>query len=163
MASSKILATSLHDQENYPCPVCRIGKISHMLLMDAMYCDFCQEIFTVNLELQQIKMPSREPPLVWRWNGFKWTEGQIEGLELGWGYGLAAITFVLLPPSLIGVAAYYLPPTANDPLTWIPYIWTILTFGLHLSIIIWILIEVYRIPVVAYLRSLNRWRNRIIS
>jgi hypothetical protein len=129
-----------------------------MPLMDAMYCSFCQEIFTVNLELQQMKMPSREPPLVWRWNGFKWTQGQLEGVELGWGYGVAAIAFVLLPTALIGIAAYYLPPTAHAPLTWIPYLWTILTFLLHLAIIGWIFIEVYRIPIAAYLRVLTRLR-----
>jgi hypothetical protein len=44
-----------------------------------------------------------------------------------------------------------------------PYIWTLLTFLSHLSIIIWIFIEVYQIPVAAYLRAMNRWRNREIG
>ncbi|MBD2664345.1 hypothetical protein B6N60_01101 [Richelia sinica FACHB-800] len=160
MSKPKIFATPLNFHEDYPCPVCRIGKISHMPMMEAMSCDFCQEIFTVNLELQQIKMPSREPPLMWRWNGVKWTEAQLEGVELGWGYGLAAIAFVILPTALIGLGAYYFPPTPHAPLTWIPYIWTILTFLLHLSIIIWIFIEVYQIPISAYFRAITRWRNR---
>jgi hypothetical protein len=156
-----ILSTPLNFHDDYPCPVCKIGKISHMPLMDAMSCDFCQEIFTVNLELQQIKMPSREPPLVWRWNGCKWSQGQLEGVELGRGYGIAAIGFVILPTTLIGITAYYLPPTPNAPLTWIPYFWTILTFLLHLAIIGWVFIEVYRIPIAAYLRVLTRWRDRM--
>ncbi|BCL37079.1 hypothetical protein NSMS1_35260 [Nostoc sp. MS1] len=128
--------------------------------MEAMGCDFCHEIFTVNLEQQQIKMPSRHPPLIWRWNGFNWTEAQLEGVELGWGYGLAAATFVLLPTTLIGLVAYYFPPSTSDVVSWLPYIWTILTFLSHLSIIIWIFIEVYQIPVAAYLRAIGNLRNR---
>jgi hypothetical protein len=159
MPSSKILATPFDYHGDYPCPVCHVGKITHMPLMEAMACDFCQEIFTINLEQQQIKMPSRQPPLVWHWNGFSWTEAQLEGVELGWGYGLAAISFIFFPTSLIGIAAYNFPPNINEPITWLPSIWTILTFLLHLVIIIWIFIEIYQIPVVAYLRAINRWRN----
>ncbi|WP_071189537.1 hypothetical protein [Trichormus sp. NMC-1] len=162
MPNSQIFSTSLNFQEDYPCPVCRIGKISHMPLMEAMSCDFCQEIFTVNLELQQIKMPSREPPLVWRWNGYKWTEAQLEGVELGWGYVVAAIAFVFFPTTLIAIGAYHFPPQINDPLTWVPSIWTALTFLSHLSIIIWIFIEVYQIPIMAYFRAITRWRNGLI-
>jgi hypothetical protein len=61
------------------------------------------------------------------------------------------------------LVAYYFPFVANDPITWIPSIWTILTFLSHLSIILWILVEIYQIPVVAYLRAMNRWRNGGIS
>ena len=156
MPSSKILTTSFHDQGVYPCPVCRVGKISHMPLMEAMSCDFCQQIFTVNVEQQQIKMPSRQPPLIWYWNGLNWTEAQIEGVELGWGYVIAAVVFVLLPTILIGIVAYNFPPSPETPLSWLPYVWTALTFLLHLAIIIWLLIEVYQIPVGAYWRAIQQ-------
>ena len=159
MPSSKIFSKSFDYHGVYPCPVCRVGKISQMPLMETMACDFCQEIFTVNLEQQQIKMPSRQPPLVWRWNGFSWTEAQLEGVELGWGYGIAAIAFVVLPTFLIGIVAFYFPPSLHSPFSWIPYIWTILTFLSHFSIILWIIVEVYQIPVAAYFRAMNRWRN----
>ncbi|AFZ26787.1 hypothetical protein Cylst_4723 [Cylindrospermum stagnale PCC 7417] len=162
MPISKILATRLDQHGVYSCPVCRVGKISPMPLMEAMSCDFCQEIFTVNLEQQQIKLPSRQPPLIWRWTGFNWTEAQLEGVDLGWGYGLAAIAFIILPTTLIGITAYYFPPTPNAPITWMPYIWTILTFLAHLAIIIWIFIEIYQIPVTAYLRAITRWRSGLI-
>ncbi|BAZ27699.1 hypothetical protein NIES4074_01260 [Cylindrospermum sp. NIES-4074] len=159
MPSSKILATTFDLHGVYPCPVCRFGKISHMPLMETMYCNFCQEIFTINVEQQQIKMPSRQPPLTWRWNGFNWTEAQLEGVELGWGYLLAAVAFVFFPTILIGIGAYYYPPDAHIPLSWIPYIWTVLTFLLHLAIILWIYIEIYQIPVATYLRAMVRWRS----
>ncbi|MEA5621042.1 hypothetical protein VB711_24865 [Cronbergia sp. UHCC 0137] len=162
MFNSKILATSLNLQGNYPCPTCKVGKISPMPLMETMSCDFCHEIFTINVERQQIKMPSRQPPLIWRWNGFKWTENQLEGVELGWGYALGAIAFVLIPTSLIGMVAYFFPPNADDLFTWIPSVWTILTFLLHLLIIVWIFVEVYQIPIAAYLRAITRWRRRVL-
>ncbi|NJM74033.1 MAG: hypothetical protein HC862_30250 [Scytonema sp. RU_4_4] len=156
MPSPKILATSFNYQGVYPCPVCHVGKISHMPLMEAMACDFCQQIFTVNVEQQQIKMPSRQPPLIWSWNGFNWTEAQIEGVELGWGYVIAAVVFILLPTTLIGIVAYNFPPKTEIPLSWIPYVWTVLTFLSHLAIIIWLLIEVYQIPVGAYWRAIQQ-------
>jgi hypothetical protein len=156
MPSSKILAKSFDYQGVYPCPVCRVGKITNMPLMETMACDFCQQIFTVNIEQQQLKMPSRQPPLVWRWNGFHWTEAHLEGVELGWGYVLAAIAFIVLPTALIGIVAYNFPPSPNAPLSWVPYIWTLLTFLLHLAIIVWLFIEVYQIPVRAYLRAVQQ-------
>ncbi|MTJ11761.1 hypothetical protein FJR11_03950 [Anabaena sp. UHCC 0187] len=162
MENSPIFSKSLNFQEDYPCPVCRIGKVSQMPMMESMYCDFCNEIFTINLELQQIKMPSREPALVWKWNGFKWTQSQLVGVDLGWGYGLAAMAFIILPTTLIGVTAYYFPPQSHVPLSWIPSIWTGLTFISHLAIIVWIFIEVYQIPFIAYWRGITRWRDELI-
>lgn len=156
MTSSKILATSFNYHGVYPCPVCRVGKISQMPLMEAMSCDFCQQIFTVSIEQQQLKMPSRQPPLIWYWNGFNWTEAQLEGVEFGWGYTLAAVTFILLPTGLIGIVAYNFPPRPEAPLSWVPYVWTILTFLSHLAIIVWLVIEVYQIPIRAYLRALQQ-------
>ncbi len=160
MPRSKILATSFDYQGVYPCPVCRVGKITHMSLMEAMACDFCQQIFTVNIEQQQLKMPSRQPPLIWRWNGFNWTEAHLEGVEFGWGYVVAAVAFILFPTALIGIVAYNFPPHPATPLSWVPYIWTGLTFLSHLAIIVWLFIEVYQIPVRAYGRAL---RQRFLS
>jgi len=160
MPSSKILATSFDYQGVYPCPVCRLGKITHLTLMEAMACDFCQQIFTVNIEQQQLKMPSRQPPLIWRWNGFNWTEAHLEGVQFGWGYVLAAVAFILFPTTLIGIVAYNFPPHPDTPLSWVPYIWTGLTFLSHLAIIVWLFIEVYQIPVRAYGRAI---RQRLLS
>jgi hypothetical protein len=38
----------------------------------------------------------------------------------------------------------------------------VLTFLSHLGIIVWIFIEVYQIPILAYLRAITRWQNRLI-
>lgn len=155
MKDLPIVSRPLNFNQRYPCPSCRVGKIETMPLMEAMFCDFCQEIFTVNLQSQQVKMPSRQPPLIWHWNGYNWDQGQIEGMELGWGYAVAGIAFVMVPTFLIGISAYYLP--SSPMLFWIPYIWTLLTFVLHLAIVIWVFIEIYQTPLAAYWRAVARW------
>lgn len=143
-------------QEVYPCPICRLGQIQALPLMDAMACNFCNHIFTADLEKQQLKMPSRQPPLIWRWNGRKWTGAHLEGVELSWGYWLAAVALVLLPTTLIGLTAYAFPPNAGVPLSWLPTVWTGLTFLSHLAIIGWLVIEFYQFPVEAYLRGVRQ-------
>lgn len=156
MHSSNNLDSSFTYQGVYPCPVCRLGQLKALPLMDAMACDFCRHIFTVNLEKQQLKMPSRQPPLIWHWNGRNWTGAHLEGVELGWGYWLAAIALVFLPPTLIGLATYSFPPTPGTPLSWLPYVWTGLGFLSHLGIIGWLVIEYYQFPVEAYLRVMRQ-------
>ncbi|MGD1873738.1 MAG: hypothetical protein ACFB02_11880 [Mastigocoleus sp.] len=160
MPKSKSVNSPLNYQESYPCPLCRVGEISHMPLMEAMSCDFCQQIFTVNLDKQQLIMPSRQPPLTWRWSGSSWKQAHLEGVELGWGYVVAAILFIAFPSTLMGVIAYCFPPKPNFPISWVPYLWTVLTFLSHLSIIIWLLIEIYQIPINSYIRA---FRQRILN
>ena len=140
----------------YPCPVCRLGKIQALPLMDAMACDFCSHIFTANLEKQQLKMPSRQPPLIWRWNGRRWTGAHLEGVELGWGYWLAAIGLVVLPTGLVGLTTYTFPPTPGTLFSWLPYVWTGLAFLSHLGIIGWLVVEFYQFPIGAYLRVMRQ-------
>lgn len=140
----------------YSCPVCRLGKIRNMALMEAFACDLCRNIFEPNLETQQLKMVSRQPALIWRWNGRNWVEARLEGMDLGWGYLLAAIALVAVPTSLIGLTLYIFPPAPDVPLFWVPYVWTGLAFLSHLGIIIWLAIEFYQFPVGVYLKASGR-------
>lgn len=151
------------NHDSYPCPVCRLGQITTLPLMEAMACDLCQQIFEVNLEKQQIKMPSRQPPLLWNWNGKSWHGAQLEGVELGWGYVFAAMALVLLPPSLIGIVIAIHPPVADSPLAWLPYVWAGICFLAHLSIITWLVIEFYQFPLGLWLRSLPRWLYQFVT
>jgi len=145
--------TQLDSDGVYPCPVCRCGHIKALPLMDALACDFCSEIFIADLEKQQLKMLSRQPALLWRWNGRNWVGAHLEGVELGWGYTLAAVALVALPTALIGLTIYIFPPTPGTPLSWLPYVWAGLAFLSHLGIIGWLVIEFYQFPVGAYLRA----------
>lgn len=146
----------LNFEDAYPCPVCRLGQIRNLPLMDAFACDLCNHIFEANLERQQISMVSRQPALIWRWNGSQWVEAQLEGMELSWGYTLAAIALVAIPTALMGLAIYAFPPTPGTPLFWIPYVWAGLVFLSHLGIIVWLVIEFYQFPVGVYLRAIRQ-------
>jgi hypothetical protein len=143
----------------YPCPACRLGKVQAMPLMEAMACDCCQQIFAADLERQQLKMPSRQPPLVWRWNGRRWIDAYYDELELGWNYILAAIALVALPTAIVGLTVYLFPPLPDTPLFWLPYAWVWLTFLSHLFMLCWLAIEFYQFPVGIFLKTL--WQRLI--
>jgi hypothetical protein len=123
-----------------------------MHLMEAMACDCCHNIFTADWERQQLKMPSRQPPLIWHWNGKHWTAVHLQGVEWGWIYSLFALGFVLLPTTIIGLAAYAFPPTPDSTLSWLPLVWTGITFFSHFAIVLWLVIEFYQFPIRAYFR-----------
>jgi hypothetical protein len=156
MHSAKNSDTYLSYQGIYPCPVCRLGKIEALPLMEALACDFCHHIFTANLERQRLQMADRQPPLTWRWNGRTWVGAHLEGVELGWGYLLGAVALVFLPPTLVGLAAYTVPPDPGSTLSWLPVFWTLLTFLSHLGIVGWLVIEFYQFPVGMYLRVMRQ-------
>lgn len=153
MHSSKNPDSLLSYQGVYPCPVCRVGQIQAMPLMDAMACECRRHIFTADIERQLLTMPERNPPLTWRWNGRNWTGARLEGLELGWFTWLFAIAFVTVPTTLIGLTAYTFPPNPGSNLSWLPVVWTVLTFLSHLAIVSWLVIEFYQFPVWMYLRA----------
>ena len=69
MTHSKIFTTPLDLQEIYPCPLCGVGKISQMPMMETMACDFCSEIFIVNQEEQQINVTRKSPPSAYSQGG----------------------------------------------------------------------------------------------
>lgn len=140
----------------YSCPICRLGQISTLPLMDAFACNFCQHLFTANLEKQILKMADRHPPLTWRWNGKQWIGGHLEGIEFGWGYLLIGVALVILPPTLLGLSAYYFPPVPGTRLAWFPAAWTSLAFFTHLGIVLWLVTEFYQFPIALYLRALKR-------
>lgn len=139
-------------QDVYPCPVCRLNQLQAMPLMDAMACECCNHIFTVDWQRQQIKMADRYPPLTWHWTGKNWQGAHLEGLEWGWASWIYAIALIAFPSSIVGFSAYLFPPDPNSTLSWLPFFWTGLTFLLHLAIVGWLIVEFYQFPVQAYLR-----------
>lgn len=146
--------TNLNLHDIYYCPVCRHGQISAMPLMEAMGCNFCRHIFTVNLERQLLKMADSHLALTWKWDGRSWKGLQKEELTPSWFYWVAAIAFVSIPPLLVGFGAYLFPPLPDDPLYWIPFVWTPLTFLCHLTCLFWLVVEYYQFPVFIYIRAI---------
>ena len=150
------LSDRLYHGGEYPCPVCRHGKVTSMTLMEAFACDFCQHIFTVNFEKQLLKMADSQLPLTWYWRGKGWKGIEREGAELGWSYLLFALAFLILPTSIIALGAYIFPPLPESPLSWLPLFWAVLTFVAHLSCLIVLAIEYYQLPIMLYLNALRR-------
>lgn len=124
--------------------------------MEAFACNFCRHIFTANLEQQVLKMADSQLPLTWRWNGQTWKGLHREGVELGWEYWFVGIAFVILPSTLVGLAAYLFPPMPGSPLAWLPVFWTVLAFLSHLACMGWLVVEYYQFPVFAYLRAVQQ-------
>jgi hypothetical protein len=147
-------ALNYHDV--YPCPVCRHGEISTLPLMEAYACNFCQHIFTANLERQMLKMADSQLALSWYWNGRHWNGLRSEGTEMGALSLLAAVLFVLLPTAIVAISSYLFPPVAGSPLSWLPLFWSILTFAAHLICILWLILEYYQFPLNIYLGALRR-------
>jgi hypothetical protein len=153
MHRSKNKSRSLTYQGDYPCPVCRFNQLQAMPLMEAMACDCCRHIFTADWERQLLRMADGHPPLTWYWNGRRWTGVNLEGAEWGGVYWLFAGAFVLLPTTIIGLAAYTFPPSPDSAFSWFPTAWTGLTLLSHLTIVGWLVMEFYQFPVRAYLRA----------
>lgn len=166
-SSSQNLRTDLLQQEwtefnrfhncgEYPCPVCRHGKVAQMPLMETFACNFCQHIFTTNFDKQLLKMADSQLPLTWYWNGKIWKGIHREGTEIGWAYVIFALAFVSIPTAIIGAGAYLFPPVDNSLMSWLPLVWTIVTFCAHLLCIVWLVIEYYQFPIFLYVRAIQR-------
>lgn len=145
-----------HHQGEYPCPVCRHGKVTEMPLMETFSCNFCQHIFTTNFDKQLLKMADSQLPLTWYWNGKIWKGIHREGAEVGWAYLLFAVAFVFIPTAVISIGVYLFPPMNGSFLSWLPLTWAILTFSAHLFCVIWLIIEYYQFPIFLYIRALKR-------
>ncbi|XGB38548.1 MAG: hypothetical protein LVT47_09110 [Cyanobacteria bacterium LVE1205-1] len=55
----------------------------------------------------------------------------------------------------MGLTAYIFPPLPDDPLNWLPFAWTGLTFVVHLSIVVGLVLDYYQ-PVF-FTIWLQRW------
>ncbi|MDY7016131.1 MAG: hypothetical protein SVX43_21555 [Cyanobacteriota bacterium] len=144
------------EQDTYPCPVCRCGQLSALSLMEAMSCNFCHHMFATNIQQQSIVLADSHLALTWRWSGKTWKGLYREGLEIGWDYFAIGAAFVLLPPLLVGCAAYLFPPIPGTPFAWFPIAWTILAFVAHLACVLWLLVEYYQLPIALYVKALER-------
>lgn len=140
----------------YPCPVCRLGQIKVLFLMDVMACELCRHMFTANLERQRLFRADRQPTRSWHWNGQTWIGGHAEGIKLDWIFWLSASAFVFFPPTLIQLLAYYLVSTPNTSEPWLPVVWTGLTFLFHLWIVVYAIIGFYQFSVGTYLRVMRQ-------
>ncbi|MDX2100231.1 MAG: DUF2396 family protein [Leptolyngbyaceae cyanobacterium bins.59] len=142
---------SLNYGETYACPVCRQGQLAALTLMDAYACPFCRHIFTANLQAQSIQLADGIQPLVWRWTGQNWQALHQGSANLTWLVWLLGGILVVVPPSLVGLAAYIFPNSETDPWNF-PLLWTGLTFFIHFVLVSWLVAEHHQFPLYVALK-----------
>jgi hypothetical protein len=144
------------DPQPYPCPACRCGTLTPITLTEALGCEICRHIFTLDMEQHLLKMVDREPPITWRWTGQNWRGQHIGQLEINWIYWFLGCVLVLMPPGLIAVSGLLFPPVSGSAWVWFPLIWASITLIAHLTMVIWMVTEAYQFPLLLYLRT--RWQ-----
>lgn len=141
----------LDAREDYPCPLCRRGRLSPLTLMEAIGCDRCGCIFETNPLKQSIRAIDRSPPLTWRWTGRHWRAARRDDIELGWEIWLGGAVFTFVPTAIVAIAAYIFPPLPGSPFSAFPIVWAGLTFFSHATCVAWLILEYYQIPIGSYL------------
>ncbi|ELR97537.1 hypothetical protein [Gloeocapsa sp. PCC 73106] len=147
---------SLSYNHDYHCPLCRRGRITNLSMMEAFSCNFCEHLFTADLDRQLLTAVDTQLPLTWQWNRTNWTRINPEGVKIGWSYLILGILWVILPTAIVGFASYLFPPLPGSGLSWFPLFWTIVTFLSHFICLIWLLLEYYQFPVRLYLQAVLR-------
>ncbi len=137
----------LNLNEAFPCPICRQGSIEAIVLTDAFACKFCRHILSANLQEQQVQVVDSNQPLTWLWNGRHWQlmRGD-KANELSTLVLFTAAVLVTIPAGLVWLSGALFPPLT--PTEGMPFstLWAIVTFGAHLSFVLWLVGEYYQIP-----------------
>ncbi|UFP93356.1 hypothetical protein [Gloeobacter morelensis] len=129
-------------QDVYPCPICRHGEISSLVLTEAFACNFCRHIFTADLEENTLRVEDSSQPLSWRWNGRHWQSIHREDFDLTLVIWIVGLALVVFPPTLVWFSYRSLP----EPPLLFPLIWTVVTLIAHLVLVGWLLAEHYQFP-----------------
>jgi len=147
LATLNIDCRSLNYEQTYLCPVCRHGQISALALMDAFACSFCRHIFTADLRDQSVRVEDSSQPMTWHWNGLTWQGLHQVDVDLSIVIWVVGGVLVLLPPTLIWLSSHTFPPMAGSEWAWFPMVWVGLAFLLHFTLVLWLLLEHYQVPV----------------
>jgi hypothetical protein len=137
---------SLSYEGTYLCPICRHGQIAELPLMEAVSCNFCRHIFTVNLSNQTVQVVDSSQPMSWRWDGRTWLAAYQEDQHLAILVWILCLGLVLLPSAIVGIAAYIFPPLPDSPWARFSSVWTLATLILHGVMVAWVLAEYYQVP-----------------
>uniref|UniRef100_B8HU34 Uncharacterized protein n=1 Tax=Cyanothece sp. (strain PCC 7425 / ATCC 29141) TaxID=395961 RepID=B8HU34_CYAP4 len=161
VANRSELKVGLDYQGVYPCPVCRHGQISGLLMVDAFACNFCRHIFTANLADQSLHLEDSHQPFRWQWTGYRWRLLRSQEIEVTLTLWLIAIALILLPPGLIWLTYHTFPPLPTSHRSWFPLFWLGLVFITHSGLVFWLLLEHYQFPAyVAWQIRWQRWFNQ---
>ncbi|NJN23232.1 MAG: hypothetical protein HC810_00935 [Acaryochloridaceae cyanobacterium RL_2_7] len=133
------------------CPLCNHGILSGIALMDALSCDFCRHIFSLDIDQPLIQLPilkieDTAYPLSWQWTGSQWkAQTQAEAPLIQWLWALC-VAIALIPSGLMSLAVYLFPATPHGRGAWFAVFWLGLTILAHLGVALWLLCEHYQWP-----------------
>ena len=150
------------------CPLCSHGTLSTIAMMDAMSCDFCRHIFSIDLDQPLIEPPvlkieDTAYPLSWQWTGQQWkAQAQAEPQLLRWLWSLCA-AIILIPSGLMSLAVHLFPPTPHSRGAWFSSLWLGLTILAHVTIAFWLLCEHYQWPIYQRLKLFYERRINLIT
>lgn len=149
---------SLQPHQTYPCPVCRHGEISQMVMMEAWACNFCRHILTQEGSVPILKLEDSHLNCRWRWQGKAWRAVRQTDAELTLAVWLVALALAILPPALVWLSYHTFPPLPDSAWPWFPRLWVGLTCAIHWGLVTWILLEHYQVA--PYLAWRVRWLRR---
>ena len=146
--SPAVSARQFYDRGDYPCPICRHGRVTLMPMMEtAMACDFCRHLFTANFSDQVLRVEDSAQPLSWRWGGRAWQLVRRGGDRvLTPSVWVAALGLAVLPAAIIGFAQYVFPPLPGSRGSMLGPWWLSLTAIAHFCLVGWVLLEHYQLP-----------------
>ncbi len=117
-----------------------------MVMMETLSCSFCRHIFSADLSQQILRVEDTIPKSAWTWQGDRWTSrnsGNEDLTQLVW---FTSAFMVVVPTSLMGLSAYIFPPIGGLQWNSFSVVWSGVTFGSHLLIATWLLVEHYQLP-----------------
>ncbi len=117
-----------------------------MVMMETLSCSFCRHIFSAELNQQILRVEDQIPKSTWTWQGDRWASGNLVNVDLTQLVWFTSLFMVVVPTSLMGLSAYIFPPIGGLQWNSFSVVWSGLTFGGHLLIATWLLVEHYQLP-----------------
>ncbi|NJN21295.1 MAG: hypothetical protein HC812_09005 [Leptolyngbya sp. RL_3_1] len=149
--------------DHYACPLCLQGQVQSLFLTEALACQRCRHIFTVDLPNQQIRVTDSPDSMGWAWTGKTWKIIRPAAQRLTQTIGWVAGLLIGLPATLVWLGGYLFPPLSSSPGE-LPFavLWAGLTLVAHSVVVLWLLASYYQLPV--YLGAMIRaWKYQYLS
>ncbi|WP_299408993.1 hypothetical protein [Acaryochloris sp. IP29b_bin.148] len=143
---TQLLSTALNYEQSYPCPLCRHGQLTNLVLMDAFSCSFCHHIFTANLPQQSICLADGQQAVSWQWKGQRWHPLHHPDIDFPLGIWILCTSLAVVPPALIWGVHHIFPPLPNSTGDSFHLLWLGVVFVTHSLIALLILAEFHQFP-----------------
>lgn len=146
-----------------PCPLCRWGTLTPLVMMETLACDFCGHLFQPQgigvAQGGQLEVLDLGAPYTWQWQGERWRSLDGQSTQATPWIWLLAVFLTLGPPALVLLAQYCFPPLDPAPGLTFGQGWAIATGLTHGFLGLGIVGSYYQVPL--WLAAQGRgWRQR---